>query len=126
MVFSILFLIVACLFYGMLGIFVPFLWIGLIFFMMGTELTLAAFGTAISELVEQEVFHEESDLLTNIFWAGVHGIVSLNLAGKLLDGTSALELEEVSLNALFQGLVSKGQNGNSPDPEFFNLDRRDT
>jgi len=45
--FSISFLIVATIFYGSLGIFVPFLWIALIFFMMGTEVTIASYGTEL-------------------------------------------------------------------------------
>jgi hypothetical protein len=37
----------AIIFYGALGILVPFLWIGLIFFMMGTEVTAASYGTEL-------------------------------------------------------------------------------
>jgi MFS family permease len=45
--FSLAFLLVASVFYGSLGVFVPFLWIGLIFFMMGTEVTVTAYGTEL-------------------------------------------------------------------------------
>jgi AcrR family transcriptional regulator len=60
--------------------------------------------TAISELVDQGVFHEDVDLLTNIFWSAVHGVVSLHLAGKLLNRVSAAELEEALTTAIFLGL----------------------
>jgi len=47
MCFSTAFVVVALIFYGSLGILVPFLWIGLIFFMMGTEVTAASYGTEL-------------------------------------------------------------------------------
>jgi len=45
--FSTAFLLVAVIFYGSLGISVPFLWIGLIFCMMGTNVTLTSYGTEL-------------------------------------------------------------------------------
>lgn len=62
--------------------------------------------TAIAELVEQGIFNDDVDLLTNIFWSAVHGVVSLNLSGKLLPGTNANEVEEAVANAVFRGLAS--------------------
>jgi MFS family permease len=45
--FSISFLVVAVTFYGAMGIFAPFLWIALIFFMMGTDVTISSYGTEL-------------------------------------------------------------------------------
>ncbi len=45
--FSTAFPVIAIVFYGALGILVPFLWIGLIFFMMGTEVTIASYSTEL-------------------------------------------------------------------------------
>ena len=47
MCFSTAFVVVAIIFFGSLGVLVPFLWIGLIFFMMGTEVTAASYGTEL-------------------------------------------------------------------------------
>jgi AcrR family transcriptional regulator len=64
---------------------------------------------AISELVEQGTFENDVDLLTNVFWAGVHGTVSLSLAGKLLNNTDAELLGHTLTTALFAGLATKAK-----------------
>ncbi len=45
--FSATYVLVALVFYGSVNMFVPFLWIGLIFFMMGTDVTTASYGTEL-------------------------------------------------------------------------------
>lgn len=46
-VFSMAYAIVCVAFYTMGGFFVPFLWVGLIFFVMGTDVTLTSFGAEL-------------------------------------------------------------------------------
>jgi len=45
----------------------------------------------------------EPDLLAHQLWAGLHGLVSLHLAGKLGLGRSAREVLEPLLNTLLDG-----------------------
>jgi putative MFS transporter len=45
--FSVGFLIIACVFYGSVGMFVPFLWIIFLFFLMGTDVTIASYGSEL-------------------------------------------------------------------------------
>ncbi len=63
--------------------------------------------TAVAELIDQGVLSGDADLLTNLFWSGVHGVVSLNLAGKLFPGSDTEALEEAMPFALMTGLVSR-------------------
>ena len=45
--FSVGFLIIACIFYGSVGMFVPLLWIVLLFFLMGTDVTISSYGSEL-------------------------------------------------------------------------------
>jgi MFS family permease len=45
--FTGLFALAALTFYAMGGVFVPFLWVGLIFFLMGSEVTTTSYGTEL-------------------------------------------------------------------------------
>jgi AcrR family transcriptional regulator len=45
------------------------------------------------------------DVLAHAFWAGVHGLVSLHLAGKLVHGATLEELLEPMLRQLFRGAM---------------------
>jgi AcrR family transcriptional regulator len=45
----------------------------------------------------------DPDLLTHLFWSGVHGIASLHLAGKLAFGLGVGDLIEPVLQTLFRG-----------------------
>ncbi len=62
--------------------------------------------TVVGELVEQGVFHGDPDLLTHVFWSAVHGVVSLNLAGKLGKRVDPAAVETAVAGAIFRGLAS--------------------
>ncbi|MAE95823.1 MAG: TetR family transcriptional regulator [Deltaproteobacteria bacterium] len=59
----------------------------------------------IDAAVEAGVLAGDVDVLAHSFWAGVHGIVSLHLAGKLVHGVSVDELAEPMLLQLFRGAL---------------------
>ena len=46
----------------------------------------------IGEAVEEGVLYGDPDTLAHLFWAGLHGIVTLHLAGKLVQGRTLDEL----------------------------------
>lgn len=62
--------------------------------------------TAVGELVEQGIFHADADLLTHVIWSAVHGVVSLNLAGKLGKRVDPAAVETAVAGAIFLGLAS--------------------
>lgn len=64
--------------------------------------------TVIAELVSQEIFHGNIDVLTHVFWSAVHGVVSLTLAGKLGKRVDPQEVEMEVNDAIFRGLASTG------------------
>ena len=62
--------------------------------------------TVIAEMVAQQTFHGDVDVLTHVFWSAVHGVVSLNLAGKLGKRVNPEEVEMEVNDAIFRGLAS--------------------
>jgi len=62
--------------------------------------------TAVGELVEQEIFQGDADLLTHVIWSAVHGVVSLNLSGKLGKRVDPVAVETAVTSVIFQGLAS--------------------
>jgi AcrR family transcriptional regulator len=62
--------------------------------------------TVIAEMVSRGTFHGNADVLTHVFWSGVHGVVSLNLAGKLGKRVDPKEVEKEVNDAIFRGLAS--------------------
>lgn len=60
----------------------------------------------IRAAVEAGTLQGDPHLIAHAFWAGVHGIVSLHLAGKLVHGASLEELAEPMLRQLFRGALS--------------------
>jgi AcrR family transcriptional regulator len=49
---------------------------------------------AVAEAVEAGLFDEDADVLAHLFWSGVHGLVTLHLAGKLVLGRRLDDLLE--------------------------------
>ena len=62
-----------------------------------------ALQQAVELAVQAGVLAGEPDLLAHQLWAGLHGLVSLHLAGKLGLGRSAREVLEPLLNTLLDG-----------------------
>ena len=62
--------------------------------------------TVITEMVSQGTFHGDADVLTHVFWSAVHGVVSLNLAGKLGKRVNPEEVEMEVNDAIFRGLAA--------------------
>ncbi len=86
------------------------------------DLRLAELGAwsllrrTIGEAVSAGALRGDPAVLAHIFWAGVHGLVSLYLAGKLVFGTELDELVEPMLQTLFRG--------NLPESSMPQIDRR--
>jgi len=57
---------------------------------------------------EAELLAGDPKVLTHVFWSGVHGIVSLHLAGKLVFGCGIDEILEPVLQSLLKGSRPKG------------------
>jgi AcrR family transcriptional regulator len=53
--------------------------------------------------VEADIMAGDPDILTQVFWSGVHGLASLHLAGKLVFGISVDALLDPVLQTLFLG-----------------------
>jgi len=79
-VFSIAYTIVCIVFYTVGGFFTPFLWIGLIFFVMGTDVTLTSFGTELFPTAQRSTA------------SGLRGLVGTMAAILGLSAVSALYL----------------------------------
>ncbi len=62
--------------------------------------------TGVAELVERGIFKGDVDLLTHAMWSGVHGVVSLSLAGKTVKSVAPGVIEEMVANAMFNGLAA--------------------
>jgi len=62
--------------------------------------------TVIAEMIDQKIFSGDADTLTHVFWSSVHGVVSLNLAGKLNKRVDSTVIEEAVASAIFRGLAS--------------------
>ena len=58
---------------------------------------------AIGLAVEARMLRGDPDVLAHVFWSGVHGLVSLHVAGKLVHGTRIEDLIEPVLSTLFAG-----------------------
>jgi AcrR family transcriptional regulator len=58
---------------------------------------------AICTAIDAGVLAGEPNILANVFWSGVHGLVSLHVAGKLVYGPDIERLIEPVLRALFVG-----------------------
>ncbi len=58
---------------------------------------------AIGQAVEARVLVGDADVLAHLFWAGLHGIVSLQLADKLRHGIDLMALRDPMKTLLFDG-----------------------
>ena len=72
---------------------------------------------AICAAIEAGVLTGESDVLANIFWSGVHGLVSLHVAGKLVYGPDVERLIEPMLRTLFAGNQPRALGSPNPPGE---------
>jgi AcrR family transcriptional regulator len=59
----------------------------------------------VQAVVDAGVLEGDAAVLAHTFWGGVHGIVSLHLAGKLAHGLALEELVEPMLRQLFRGAL---------------------
>jgi hypothetical protein len=57
-------------------------------------------------MIKQKLFEGDADILTLVFWSSVHGVVSLNLAGKLNKRVDSAFVEEAVASAIFRGSAS--------------------
>ncbi|MBQ60999.1 MAG: TetR family transcriptional regulator [Gammaproteobacteria bacterium] len=64
--------------------------------------------TTVEELINKGIFRDDpaADIQTHVIWSAVHGVVSLNLAGKLNRQVNPVEVEEAIRSVLFSGLAS--------------------
>jgi AcrR family transcriptional regulator len=58
---------------------------------------------AVDVAIEAGCLEGHPDTVAHLFWAGLHGIVSLHLAGKLKLGRRLEELAEPMMDTLFRG-----------------------
>ncbi len=54
-------------------------------------------------LVREGILEGDPKKLSQLFWAGIHGVIVLHMAGKLVPGTSLEELYAMMLTALTRG-----------------------
>ena len=64
---------------------------------------------AIGSAVEADLLRGDPELLAHLFWAALHGIVSLELAGKLSFGLGLDDLEAPMKRLLFEGGYRLGE-----------------
>jgi AcrR family transcriptional regulator len=62
---------------------------------------------AVAEAIEAGILSGDADTLAHVFWAGVHGLVSLELAGKLKLGRDLASLIGPMQQSMFIGNVTK-------------------
>ena len=60
-------------------------------------------ATSISAAVDAGLLAGDAEQLAHLFWAALHGIVSLHLAGKLTHGLGLEELSEPMQRLVFAG-----------------------
>ena len=72
---------------------------------------------AICTAIDAGVLAGKSDVLANIFWSGVHGLVSLHVAGKLVYGPDVERLIEPMLRTLFAGNQPRALESPNPPGE---------
>ena len=58
---------------------------------------------AVELAIQADVLAGEPDAVAHLLWSGLHGLVSLHLAGKLSLGKSAKSLLEPMIDTLFDG-----------------------
>ena len=60
---------------------------------------------AITHAVDEGLLEGDALVLAHTFWGGMHGILSLHLAGKLVHGTTVEQLIDPMLLQLFRGAL---------------------
>jgi hypothetical protein len=58
---------------------------------------------AVGRAVDAGDLQGDPDVLAHVFWAGVHGVASLHLAGKLTFGRDTSEIVDPMMTTLFRG-----------------------
>lgn len=61
---------------------------------------------ASSIAVDAGVIKSDATLATQLFWAGMHGVVTLHLSGKLMLGASFKELAREMTHTLYRGMIN--------------------
>ncbi|MDP3938641.1 MAG: TetR/AcrR family transcriptional regulator [Deltaproteobacteria bacterium] len=80
------------------------------------ELDEAALGTwrplrdAVAQAVEAGVITGNPDVVAHLLWAGLHGVITLHLAGKLTFGAAVKDLVEPMMATLVRGNSAPGGN----------------
>ncbi len=80
------------------------------------ELDEAALGTwrplqsAVAQAVEAGVLAGDPDIVAHLLWAGLHGVITLHLAGKLVFGAEVKDLVEPMMATLVRGNAATGGN----------------
>jgi AcrR family transcriptional regulator len=62
-----------------------------------------------TEVIESGLLGGDPETVAHLFWAGVHGIVSLHLAGKLAMGRTIDDLLQPMLETLLRGNLAAGR-----------------
>jgi AcrR family transcriptional regulator len=69
----------------------------------------APLRSAVTEVIRSGLLDGDPETVAHVFWAGVHGIVSLHLAGKLAMGQTIDDLLQPMLETLLRGnLAAEG------------------
>ncbi len=67
---------------------------------------------AVAEAVRAGVLHGDPFMLAHVFWASLHGVIVLHLAGKLVMGPSVESLAAATMQAVRLGLSPPPQQEN--------------
>ncbi len=62
----------------------------------------------VAYAIDRGLLVGDADIVAHVFWAAVHGLVSLHLAGKLRIGPGIAELMAPTLSALLKGNLAAG------------------
>lgn len=73
-----------------------------------TERTWAPMRRAVGDAITAGVLQGDPDVVAHILWAGLHGVISLHLAGKLIMGVPVEELIGAMTAATLKGNVPEG------------------
>ncbi|MBQ75412.1 MAG: TetR family transcriptional regulator [Gammaproteobacteria bacterium] len=67
--------------------------------------------TSVAELISEGIFLDDpaAEIQTHVIWSAVHGVVSLNLAGKLSKRVDTAEVERAIMDILFSGLAASSR-----------------
>jgi len=73
-----------------------------------TERTWAPMRSAVGDAIATGVLQGDPDIVAHTLWAGLHGVISLHLAGKLIMGVPVEELIGAMTAATLKGSIPEG------------------